>query len=57
MNTHHPIYRAKVWQDSPEYGCTDNPSYKWYAENPIGDGHVGVAHGPFETQAEAEAAA
>lgn len=21
----------EVWQDAPEYGCTDNPSYDWLA--------------------------
>lgn len=21
----------QIWQDSPEYGCTDNPSFQWFA--------------------------
>ena len=28
----------RIWQDSPEYGCDDNPSYAWHAAESI-DGH------------------
>lgn len=28
----------RIWQDSPEYGCTDNPSYEWLAAESI-NGH------------------
>lgn len=33
----------KIWQDAPEYGCTDNPSYKWHAHEFIGGHWTGNA--------------
>jgi hypothetical protein len=41
-----------VYQDSPAYGCDDNPSYKWYAYRSSG-GHIRDQAGPFSTEAEA----
>lgn len=32
------IGNFRIWQDSPEYGCTDSPSYKWFASESI-NGH------------------
>lgn len=29
----------RIWQDSPDYGCTDNPSYEWFARQ-VSDGHM-----------------
>lgn len=44
----------EIWQDSPEYGCDDNPSYKWYAQEYGSNGHSCVpALGPFETYPQA----
>lgn len=31
MATAQIIGNWRITQDSPEYGCTDNPSYDWYA--------------------------
>lgn len=42
-----------IWQDSPEYGCDDNPSYKWYAKYSM-YGHITKTAGPFNTQEEVE---
>lgn len=28
-----------VWRDSPEFGCTDNPSYDWMANKINNQGH------------------
>lgn len=33
----------RIWQDSPEYGCDDNPSYDWYAQRSV-DGHIVETH-------------
>ena len=43
-----------IWQDSPEYGCTDNPSYKWFSRTAQSNGHIVQIDGPFETKEEAE---
>lgn len=44
-----------IYQDAPEFGCDDNPSYKWFAYKSEG-GHIVAQAGPFETLEEAEAA-
>ena len=36
----------QVWQDSPEYGCTDNPSYNWYANRYVNGHWTGESMGP-----------
>jgi len=41
-----------IYQDSPAYGCDDNPSYRWHgfrSEN----GHIVQNIGPFDTRKEA----
>jgi hypothetical protein len=42
-----------IWQDSPDCGCDDRPSFKWYARRSI-DGHIVQALGPFATREDAE---
>ena len=37
----------QVWQDSPEYGCTDNPSYNWYANRYVNGHWTGESKGPY----------
>lgn len=34
----HYIGNWRVHQDSPEYGCDDNPSYEWFANEYV-EGH------------------
>lgn len=43
-----------VWQDSPDHGCDDNPSFKWYSYRDNGSGHIRQIFGPFNTRREAE---
>jgi hypothetical protein len=42
-----------IWQDSPAFGCDDNPSYAWFARR-VTDGHVCTIAGPFASEGEAE---
>lgn len=44
-----------IWQDSPEYGCDDNPSYKWFGSANVG-GHIARTVGPFSTREECQKA-
>lgn len=41
-----------VYQDSPIWGCDDNPSYKWYAYKSV-NGHITDTLGPFDTMGDA----
>jgi hypothetical protein len=43
------------WQDSPTYGCRDNPSYQWFAMLST-TGHIAEVRGPFPTEDAAIAA-
>lgn len=45
-----------IWQDSPAYGCDDNPSFQWFA-NRVEDGHIVETVGPFATEGEVYRAA
>lgn len=38
MTRNHQIGNWSIYQDAPEYGCTDNPSYEWFANEYI-NGH------------------
>lgn len=42
-----------IYQDSPLYGCDDNPSYRWYAYKTEANGHILETVGPFETRRQA----
>lgn len=44
-----------IWQDSPEYGCNDNPSYEYFAQRAV-DGHIVEFAGPFASYDDAAAA-
>lgn len=35
----HYIGAWRIWQDSPAYGCDDNPSYEWFAHEEV-NGHT-----------------
>lgn len=35
-----------IWQDSPRYGCVDNPSYDWFARR-SSNGHIMETMGPY----------
>lgn len=39
-----------VWRDCPEFGCTDNPSYDWFArKSKNGHGVLTVSHPDLTT--------
>jgi hypothetical protein len=44
-----------IWQDSPVYGCDDNPSFKWYGQR-YSEGHIVLTVGPLDTREEVEQA-
>ena len=45
----HPTRTWEVWQDSPDYGCDDNPSFKWFTRG-ICEGNIVQILGPFENK-------